>query len=87
MADDYRVEILPSAKRELVSLPHQTCVRAASVISGLHTNPRPRGCKKLQGSDSDYRARVGEYLILYEVDDAKRFVQVYRIRHRSRAYR
>ena len=86
MPEDYRIEILSSARRELESLPSGVVSRAAYAIVALSKNPRPRGCRKLKGSDSDYRVRVGDYRVMYEVSDSAKLVRVYRIRHRSRAY-
>jgi len=53
----------------------------------LADNPRPYGCRKLTGSDRDWRIRVGDYRIVYEIDDQVREVRVMRIRHRREAYR
>lgn len=49
--------------------------------------PRPRGTKSLKGRDGLYRIRVGEYRVVYEIDDAARVVTVTRVRLRARAYR
>jgi len=54
----------------------------------LAANPRPPGCRKLQGSGrDDYRLRVGNYRVLYEVDDKARAVRIMRVRHRRDVYR
>ena len=87
MPAEYRVQILPSARRELQALREPLLTRVAAVIDSLEVNPRPRGCQKLAGTDSDYRIRVGDFRIMYEVFDGEKLVRVYRIRHRSRAYR
>ena len=60
--------------------------RVRSAIDGLATDPRPAGCVKLAGRD-DYRVRVGEYRVVYAVDDAERVVIVARIAHRRDVYR
>jgi mRNA interferase RelE/StbE len=56
-------------------------------IRALATNPRPRGCRKIVGSVADWRVRVGEYRIVYEIDDARRTVRIMYVRHRRDAYR
>lgn len=86
MPDVYRITILPSARREFESLHDPLRRRVADTISALRDNPRPHGCRKLVGSESDYRVRVGDYRILYDVNDTQKTVNVYRIRHRERAY-
>jgi mRNA interferase RelE/StbE len=52
----------------------------------LASNPRPSGCKKLRGGDSEWRIRAGDYRVVYTIDDAKLLVEVTRIRHRSEVY-
>ena len=55
-------------------------------IDALAANPRPVGCVKLAGRD-DYRIRVGDYRVVYAVDDDERLVLVARIAHRREVYR
>ncbi len=87
MPDAYRLRILPSARKELESLQGTILKRVGSALRGLITDPRPRGSRKLVGTDSDYRIRIGDYRIAYEVDDRAGTIIVYRIRHRREAYR
>jgi mRNA interferase RelE/StbE len=56
-------------------------------LHALENNPRPPGCVKLQGGDELYRVRVGDYRILYEVQDAVLVVLVVQIGHRGEIYR
>jgi mRNA interferase RelE/StbE len=51
------------------------------------SQPRPPGCKKLSGSQNEWRVRVGDYRILYEIDDRIRRVRIYAIGHRREIYR
>jgi len=60
--------------------------RIAAAIDGLAGEPRPAGAEKLVGRD-DYRIRIGEYRVVYAVDDAARVVTVARIAHRREVYR
>jgi mRNA interferase RelE/StbE len=60
--------------------------RITAAVDALAVNPRPAGTVRLAGSD-DYRIRVGDYRIVYAVDDAERIVIVARIAHRREAYR
>ena len=53
----------------------------------LAHHPRPDGCRKLQGSDDAYRIRVGDYRVIYTVDDAVLIVAVERVSHRREVYR
>ena len=83
----YQVAIAPSAQRDFKRLSHEVIRRVDAAILSLEENPRLSGCVKLEGSDSDYRVRVGDYRILYEVNDAKKFVTIAHVRKRSDAYR
>jgi mRNA interferase RelE/StbE len=60
--------------------------RVRVVVDGLAADPRPVGVAKLAGRD-DYRVRVGDYRIVYAVNDAERLVLVARIAHRREVYR
>jgi len=55
-------------------------------LEHLAASPRPPGCKKLKGGDKEWRIRVGDYRIVYEIDDTAKTVDVTRIAHRHEAY-
>jgi len=83
----YQVLLERAAERDLRRLPgdiHQKCIAAIRRPAG---DPPPPGCRKLTGSTNDWRIRVGDYRILYEIADAIRVVRVNRIRHRRDVYR
>ena len=82
----YRVEIKPSAGKELKRLSGQLIERIVARVETLADNPRPPGCKKLKGGDNEWRIRVGDYRIVYTVEDGSHLVEVTRIRHRSEVY-
>ncbi|MGH2403950.1 MAG: type II toxin-antitoxin system RelE family toxin [bacterium] len=83
----YRLEVKRSAEKELRALSQELIDRIWTRIRALTTNPRPRGAKKLAGDVPGYRLRVGDYRILYEIDDTERLVSVRQVRHRRDAYR
>ena len=85
--DEYRVYLERAAERDLKRLSSEDFDRIISNIRALAENPRPAGCRKIVGSKNDWRIRVGEYRIIYEVDDEKKAVMVMRVRHRREAYR
>ncbi len=82
----YTLEIKPSAGKELDALSDALFARIDRKIMGLAENPRPPGCKKLKGYREQWRIRVGDYRVLYRIDDARQLVEVTRIRHRSEVY-
>jgi mRNA interferase RelE/StbE len=81
-----RIRFKSSALRELETLPDSVAKRIFSKIEALGVNPRPAGCKKLVGGMNHWRVRVGEYRVVYVVDDNNRLVEIMRIRHRSSVY-
>ncbi len=84
---NYTVRLKRSAEKELEDLPDHVHTRTVERLLALEQNPRPRGVRKLRGRAEEYRLRVGEYRILYVVDDAAQAVEVIAIRHRREAYR
>ncbi len=84
----YSVYLERRAERQLRRLPQDVVKRIDAVLCQLAKDPRPSGVVKLSGrSGSGWRVRVGEYRILYRIDDQHRRVEVYRIKHRGKAYR
>lgn len=83
----YRVEILPSARRELAGLDPQTRKRIDKRILLLAETPRPAGVKALQGQRGLLRLRVGDYRVVYAVRDDVLVVTVVRVGHRREVYR
>ena len=82
----YTIQYARSARKELEALPTKVQDRIIAAIAALEENPRPHGCKKLQGSDDEYRIRVGTYRVIYEIVDRTVTVLIVRIRHRKDAY-
>ena len=82
----YKIEIKKSAAKEIENLPSIVLKRVVSHIQELGSNPRPIGCKKLSG-DEKYRLRVGDYRILYEIEDTIVTVYVVKVAHRKEVYR
>ena len=78
--------ILRRAQKELAQLPANDYARVRDAIRGLAQDPRPRGCSKLRGREG-WRVRVGDYRVIYEVDDRREEVTVLHIGHRRDVYR
>jgi mRNA interferase RelE/StbE len=83
----YRVLLERTAEKDLSRLSAETHDRVIAAIRSLATNPRPAGSRKLTGSKSDWRIRVGDYRVIYEIADEIRIVRVNRVRHRGEVYR
>lgn len=69
--------------RRLDATVHRRVLRA---IDGLAQEPRPPCCRKLVGSEDAFRIRIGDYRVIYTVDDAVLIVAIESIRHRREAY-
>jgi mRNA interferase RelE/StbE len=83
--ENYKIEIKPTAGKELERLPSKDKLRVIKRIRDLARDPRPAGCKKLSGQEK-YRVRQGNYRILYTICDEVITVVVVRIAHRRVAY-
>lgn len=81
----YRIEVKASAAKELAKLDRNVATTIAGVIAALAENPRPHGSSKLVGSDR-MRVRVGDYRVLYVIEDEVVTVTVIRVGHRRDVY-
>lgn len=84
--DQYKVEILPSViRKDLIKLPKSDVQKIMERIKLLGANPRPIWSKKLSGRE-EYRARQGNYRILYVIANEVKVVQVTKVGHRRNIY-
>ncbi len=83
----YKILLESAAEKDLGRLSHEIHDRIIEAIKTLARNPRPSGCRKLSGTKSDWRIRVGDYRVIYEIADVIRVVRVHRVRHRREVYR
>ena len=82
----YSLEIKQSAQKELDALDDALFNRIDRKILVLAENPRPAGCKKLKGYKDQWRVRVGDWRVVYIVDNTAKLVSVTRIAHRREVY-
>ncbi len=83
----YAVTIRPAAQRQFARLPADEKRSVAAAIEGLASEPRPRNHTKLAGSSNTYRVRVGDYRVIYQIENAARAVRITVIGHRREVYR
>jgi mRNA interferase RelE/StbE len=83
----YAVSIRDSAAKAIRKLPRDIQRRVTSAAEALAANPRPSGAVKLTGHRDLYRIRVGDWRIVYAVDDPRRIVDVRIVAHRREVYR
>ncbi|MBA4117090.1 MAG: type II toxin-antitoxin system RelE/ParE family toxin [Rubrobacter sp.] len=82
----YRLSIPRSVNKRMEKLPTDIYDRVDGAILALADEPRPPGCKKLRGQE-DWRIRVGDYRVIYGVDDERRVVEILNVAHRGDVYR
>jgi mRNA interferase RelE/StbE len=83
----YHVEISPAALRQLRKLEAPVRRRILTKIESLGINPRPPGVAKLYDTEDLYRVRVGEFRIIYAIEDQVAIVLVVKIGNRKEIYR
>lgn len=83
----YSVEVAPKAEAQIKALPRAEAKRIVAKLAQLAANPRPPKSEQLSGSPPFRRVRVGDYRVIYAVDDTARIVIIARVRHRKDAYR
>ena len=83
----YQILIKKSAAKEMELLPFKITSAVTSAILGLANNPRPAGCKKLKGKSSYFwRIRIGNYRVVYSIDDVVRIIDIQKVGHRKDIY-
>ena len=82
----YRVELAPSAARELKKFTPDVRRRIQGVLELLADDPRPPAAKQLVGGAGEWRVRTGDYRVIYEIHDAQVLVLVLRMGHRREVY-
>jgi mRNA interferase RelE/StbE len=76
-----------SAVKEMELLPKKIAQSITSAIFFLADNPRPRGCKKLSGSVNNFwRIRIGDYRVIYTIDDEIKIIDIQKVGHRRDIY-
>lgn len=81
----YTLELEPLARRQLKAFKGDIHRRLSLAIDALADEPRPHGCLKLVSLD-EWRIRVGDYRIVYKINDPSKRVTISEVTHRSGAY-
>lgn len=82
----YTVVVGKTAAKELEKLPPTIIQKLIFILIALEEDPRPKGCKKLQGFKDLWRIRVGAYRMIYAIEDVILLVDVRKIGHRKDIY-
>lgn len=81
----YKIEVLPSAQKDLDNLERKFFTQIEEKIISLKSNTRQSGCLKLTAEEG-YRLRSGNFRILYRIDDKNKVIYIYRVKHRRESY-
>ena len=87
MTSRYRVEVSRPAARQIEALDKTTQARIISRLEALEGDPRPSAAKKLKGERGTWRVRVGDYRIVYAIEDNRLLILVVKVGHRREVYR
>ena len=82
----FLIELKQSVRKELDALDDAVFSRIDGKIVELADNPRPAGCKKLKGYKDLWRIRIGDYRVIYVIDNASRTVTIMHVAHRREVY-
>ena len=83
----YELHIERNAEKDLNKLEKTLFIEIATKIKRLADNPHPHGSKKITGAQNDWRLRIGDYRVLYEIDNKTKTIKIMRVKHRREAYR
>lgn len=83
----HKILVDPRAAKQLAAISSTYRKRIFGRIDALQVDPRPSGCKKLQGANDLYRIRIGDYRVVYQVRDKELLVLIVRVGHRGEVYR
>jgi len=83
----YVIIVAKGIQKQIDDLPQEIQERVDEKIRSLADDPRPSGVTKLKGFRNEYRIRVGDYRLRYEIDDAQQTVEILQCKHRRDVYR
>lgn len=87
MIKNYEVVLSKTAEKNLMKIPVKIVKQIIPTLQELANNPRPAGCKKLKGFSNIWRVRVGDYRIIYSIEDQILLVDIREIGHRKEIYK
>ncbi len=83
----YTIIVPKAVQKQLDVLPDKVYERISIKIQQLTDDPRPDGVVKLKGSVNEYRIRISDYRVRYEIDDQALLILLLQCRHRRDVYK
>lgn len=87
MTDSYSIIWKNSAKKELRKIPKKELLSILNEVEKLTSNPFPSNHKKIQGTNDTYRLKIGNYRVVYYLENDELIIEIIRVRHRKDVYR
>jgi mRNA interferase RelE/StbE len=84
---NYQITFSRSARKELQKLEDTLLHKIFLKIENLTTNSKPVGCRKLQSYEDLWRIRIGDYRVLYSINETEKKIDIIAVRHRKEAYK
>ena len=85
--DSYNIQWKKSAEKDLLNIDHQQIPRIIKSVESLIKNPFPKQCLKLHGTNKLYRIRIGDYRVIYQIDNTENALTIFYVRHQKDVYR
>lgn len=83
----YSIEWKSSAKKELRQLPKKAINNIITAVEKLPNNPHPTGSRKIIGTEHTYRQRMGDYRVVYSIENNRLVIEIVRVGHRKDVYK
>ncbi len=83
----YELVVPRRVRKAVARLPENVYGRVSRAIDRLVEEPRPHGCIMMRGEEDLWRIRVGDYRVVYAIDDERRVVEILKVAHRRESYR
>lgn len=83
----YAISYVPSAAKAIRKLDRPIACRLLNAIESLASDPHPAGCLQLKGGNGEFRIRVGDYRIVYDIQDDELVILVLKVGHRREVFR
>jgi len=85
--DLFKIDLKRSFEQDIKKIDKQFIAKIVEIVESLSSNPFPPQSKKLKGSVSSYRLRIGDYRVIYKIETTTKLVEVFYVRHRKDIYK
>ncbi len=83
----YKIVWKESVRKDLQHIPPKIVSRIIQKIESFSHQPIPVGTKKLKDTQHTFRVRIGDYRIIYQMNQSEKEITICRVRHRKDVYR